>query len=63
MTADEFEQLDEFQVELWIAGRFQQLAGGGYPPSQALHLAVRPDVDVEMAVALIRECEAAVRSG
>ncbi len=62
MTAEEFEQLDAWQAELWIARRFHQLTSGGYPPSQALLLAVRPEVDVTIAVASIREGEPAVRA-
>jgi hypothetical protein len=55
MTADEFEQLDEWQAELWIARRFNELFDGGYEPSQALYLAVRPEVDLPAAVAVLRE--------
>jgi hypothetical protein len=51
MTADEFERLDAWQAELWIARRFHALAAAGYPPSQALLMAVRPEVDVAAAVA------------
>jgi hypothetical protein len=57
MTAEEFEQLDAWQAELWIARRFHQLTSGGYPPSQALLLAVRPEVDVAAALALASELE------
>src|SRR5437867_12939354 len=62
MTADEFEQLDAWQAELWIARRFHQLMSDGYTPSQALLLAVRPEVDVPIAVASISDPNPAVRA-
>lgn len=62
MTADKFEQLDEWEAELWIARRFHDLTSVGYPPSQALLLAVRPEVDVAMAVATRRPGSPCVRS-
>jgi hypothetical protein len=51
MTAEEFERLSAWQAELWIARRFHDLAAAGYPPSQALLMAVRPELDVDAAVA------------
>jgi hypothetical protein len=49
MTAEEFERLSAWQAELWITRRFHDLAAAGYPPSQALLMAVRPEVDVAPA--------------
>jgi hypothetical protein len=62
MTAEEFEELDAWEAELWIARRFHQLMGDGYTPSQALLLAVRPEVDVPIAVASISDRDPTVRA-
>jgi hypothetical protein len=45
MTADEFENLDDQQAELWIAQRFRAFVLTGWPPDLSLMFAVHPEVD------------------
>ena len=45
MTADEFENLNDQQAELWIAQRFRAFVLNGWPPDLSLLFAVHPEVD------------------
>ena len=46
MTADEFENLDAHQAELWISRRFTSFVETGFPPDLSLIFAVHPEVQV-----------------
>jgi hypothetical protein len=45
MDADEFENLNDQQAELWIAQRFRAFVLNGLPPDLSLIFAVHPEVD------------------
>jgi hypothetical protein len=50
MTADEFENLNPQQAELWIAQRFRAFVLTGWPPDLSLMFAVHPEVDAPMEI-------------
>jgi hypothetical protein len=50
MTADEFENLNDQQAELWIAQRFRAFVLTGWPPDLSLMFAVHPEVDAPMEI-------------
>lgn len=55
MTAAEFEQLTEEQVEELLAHRFCYLSEAGYPPASALVIAARPEIALSLAASLLCE--------
>jgi hypothetical protein len=55
MTAAEFENLDELQAELWLAGRFRSFVSQGFPPTLALAFAVHPDIATPVDQAVVPE--------
>ncbi|HZR91719.1 MAG TPA: hypothetical protein VFA44_04835 [Gaiellaceae bacterium] len=57
MTAAQFEQLAEADAELVLRWRFTKLCEAG-DPCRALLLAVRPELDLELAADLLRAAQA-----
>jgi hypothetical protein len=55
VTAAEFEHLTQEEAEALLAERFCYLSEAGYPPTTALALAVRPEIDLELAASLLCE--------
>lgn len=53
--AAEFELFGEDEAESFIRGRFLSLADGGYDPQAALLMAVQPEIDVDVATAILRK--------
>jgi hypothetical protein len=47
MTAEEFEELDERQVESWLFRRFRRLCAAGHEPAEALKLASNARIDID----------------
>jgi hypothetical protein len=53
MTAAQFELLDVDQAATLLEARFQALAAAGHEPIGALLLAVRPEIDLDLASDLL----------
>lgn len=53
MTAAQFERLDTDQATTLLQWRFQKLTEAGHDAVRALMLAVRPDVDLRLASAIL----------
>ena len=62
MTAAQFEHLDVDQAASLLQWRFQKLTEAGHEPIRALLLAVRPDVDLALASALLGAAGAGPRA-
>ena len=54
MTTAEFELLDETEAEQIIRWRLRELTRAGYTWDTGLTVAVRPDIDLHAASALVR---------
>jgi hypothetical protein len=58
MTSAQFELLNEEDVELLLRWRFHRLSEAGHEPVGALLLAVRPDLDLQLASDLLAAARA-----
>ena len=54
MSSAELETLVETQTDVVICWRFEELVRAGYDDHDAAELAHRPEVDLHMAVELVR---------
>ncbi len=54
MTAAQFEELGETEVEAVLRWRFTELVRAGYDPSLAMEVASHVDVDLHAASDLVR---------
>jgi len=54
MTAAQFEQLDASRAEEVLRWRFQELLRAGYEPAGAMVVASHVDIDLHLAVDLLR---------
>ena len=55
MTAAETELRDDTEIERVHAWRAQELERAGYSPAAAAELAARSDVDLHLAIDLVRQ--------
>jgi len=64
MTADELELLSADEADVLLAERYTRLTAAGYPPTSALVVATRIDLDLELAAQLVAEapCSLSLRA-